>query len=588
MAFVSDLRVEDNASAAPATAQVISQRLGSALRTRYEGDIHKRECHPTQADYDVKMASRALAAFTMFQLGGIDDKDAAESVCDSSHDGGIDGICVNHNEKTVVVVQSKFNQAGNGTWTRNDFLAFKDSCEKLQEERYELFDEILQNKSVDINRAINSFDYKFIFAMTHTGKKGASEIVLRDMQEWQEQLNAAAFTPEDTPKEEWAFQVHLVSSEDLLHWLQAGSRNQVDLKSVEIERYGFIDTPHKAFYGIVSGDQIAEWWRSYSQRLFTKNIRNILGKTDVNEEIKKSALQNPNMFWFYNNGITLLVKEIVPHRRNAALGQERGVFDFNDVSIINGAQTVSSIGAIVDALGDNISTLKVSARFIALDNDDDDVIANSITKANNFQNRVLGRDFASQQPDQHRLSREMILEGYSYQLLRTDEDFTQSNSKVIDLDEALNALACATKNNSIIATLKSNRGRFFDNFEGSLYRAVFNPRVSGVRVINTVTHFRVIDRLLSDIMGDIDKVSQSRKYLIATHGNRFFSSVVLGNIQGLERITEIMSPDEQFIREQLLRIVGRTEEYIEREYPNAYPARFFANPNKIQELYDNV
>lgn len=588
MAFVSDLRVEDNASAAPATAQVISQRLGSALRARYEGDIHKRECQPGQADYDVKMASRALAAFTMFQLGGIDDKDAAESVCDSSHDGGIDGICVNHNDKTVVVVQSKFNQAGNGTWTRNDFLAFKDSCEKLQEERYELFDEILQNKSVDINRAINSFDYKFIFSMTHTGKKGASEIVLRDMQEWQEQLNAAAFTPADTPKEEWAFQVHLVSSEDLLHWLQAGSRNQVDLKSVEIERYGFIDTPHKAFYGIVSGDQIAEWWRSYSQRLFTKNIRNILGKTDVNEEIKKSALQNPNMFWFYNNGITLLVKEIVPHRRNAALGQERGVFDFNDVSIINGAQTVSSIGAIVDALGDNISTLKVSARFIALDNDNDDVIANSITKANNFQNRVLGRDFASQQPDQHRLSREMILEGYSYQLLRTDEDFTQSNSKVIDLDEALNALACATKNNSIIATLKSNRGRFFDNFEGSLYRAVFNPRVSGVRVINTVTHFRVIERLISDIMGNIDKASQSRKYLIATHGNRFFSSVVLGNVQGLERITEIMSPDEQFIREQLLSIVERTEEYIEREYPNAYPARFFANPNKIQELYDNV
>lgn len=588
MAFVSDLRVEDNASAALATAQVIAQRLGSALRARYEDDIHKRECQPGQADYDIKMASRALAAFTMFQLGGVDDKDAAESVCDSSHDGGIDGICVNHNDKTVVVVQSKFNQAGNGTWTKNDFIAFKDSCEKLQEEKYHLFDEILQSKSVDINRAINSFDYKFIFAMVHTGKKGASEIVLNEMQEWQEQLNAAAFTPADLPKEEWGFQVHLVSSEDLLHWLQAGSRNQVDLKSVEIERYGFIDTPHKAFYGVISGDQIADWWRSYSQRLFTKNIRNILGKTDVNEEIKKSALLNPNMFWFYNNGITLLVKEIIPHRRNAALGQERGVFDFNDVSIINGAQTVSSIGAIADILGDNISSLKVSARFIALNDDDDDVIANSITKANNFQNRVLGRDFASQQPDQHRLSREMILEGYSYQLLRTDEDFTQSNAKVIDLDEALNALACATKNNSIIATLKSNRGRFFENFEGTLYRAVFNPRVSGVRVVNTVNHFRVIERLLGDMVGNIDKVSQSRKYLITTHGNRFFSSVVLGNVNGLDRIAEIMSPDEQVLREQLVSIVEATEEYIERVYPNAYPARFFANPNKIQELYENI
>ncbi|TXT03318.1 hypothetical protein FWK02_02515, partial [Escherichia coli] len=103
MAFVTDIRLEDNAIAAPATAQVMAQRLGSVLRKRYEEFIHKRECAPGQADYDVKMASRALAAFTMYQLGCVDDKYAGESVCDSSEDGGIDGIAINHNEKIVVV-----------------------------------------------------------------------------------------------------------------------------------------------------------------------------------------------------------------------------------------------------------------------------------------------------------------------------------------------------------------------------------------------------------------------------------------------------------------------------------------------------
>jgi len=588
MAFVTDIRIEDNDVAAPATAQVMSTRLGSVLRERYESYIHKRECEPAQQDYDVKMSSRALAAFTMYQLGGVDDKYAGESVCDSSHDGGIDGIAINHTEKIVVVVQSKFNQAGNGTWSRADFVSFKHACEKLQNERYELFDEILQSKSGEITAALGSFEYKFIFAMAHTGKKGAAEEILNDMVEWQNQLNSAAFTDVDEPKENWGFQVHLVSSEDMMLWLQNGSRSQIDLTNIEIERFGFLTEPHQAFYGAVSGDQIADWWTLHGTRLFSKNIRNILGKTEVNEEIKKSAIEYPEMFWYYNNGVTVLVREVVSHRRNAAPGIDRGVFEFRDISIINGAQTVSSIGMSKDMLGDNIYNLKVPVRFIVIDNDADNVIANAITKANNFQNRVLGRDFASQQPDQHRLARELVLEGYQYQILRTDEDYSQTNAKIIDLDEALNSLACLTKSNTIVATLKSNRGRFFENFEGALYRTVFNPRVSGLKLINTVLFFRVIDKLIGQVLNSIDKATQSRRHLIVTHGNRYYASVLLNQMPIINRSTEILTPDEADLGGRLMTIINATEDYIERVYPSAYPARFFANPAKIEELYTNI
>ncbi|HAV1974250.1 TPA: AIPR family protein, partial [Enterobacter hormaechei subsp. steigerwaltii] len=576
MAFIVDIRVEDNAVAAPATAQVIAQRLGSGLRERFEAHIHKRECQPGQQDYNTKMASRALAAFTMYQLGSVDEKQAGESVCDSSDDGGIDGIVVNHSEKIVVVVQSKFNQAGNGTWTKADFICFKDACEKLQNERYDLFDQILQDKSSDISTAINSFDYKFIFAMTHTGKKGASEEVLRDMQEWQTQLNVASFTPEGSPKEEWGFQVHLVSSEDLVHWLQTGSRGKIDLQGVEIERYGYLNEPYKAFYGTLSGDQVGNWWKQYGTRLFTKNIRNMLGKTDVNEEIKKSVSENPEMFWFYNNGITILVNEAIPHRRNAASGAERGFFDFKDISIINGAQTVSSIGTIMDSLGEKIYQVKVPTRFIEVREDADNTISNSITKANNFQNRVLGRDFASQQSDQHRLARELVLEGYQYQLLRTDEDYSQTNSKVIDLDEALNALACLSKNSTIVATLKSNRGRFFENFEGTLYKTLFNPRLSGTKLINAVSHFRIIERAINETLSATDKSTHSRRHLIITHGNRYYASVLLNTVPNLNTSNDQLTPNVEILVAALAHLIDSTENYIETHYPNAYPARFFA------------
>ncbi|MBW5853080.1 AIPR family protein [Yersinia enterocolitica] len=588
MAFVNDLKVEDNNIAAAATANVTAQRLGSTLRERYEAHIHKRECVPSQQDYNVKMASRALAAFTMYHLGSVDDITAGNCVCDSSNDGGIDGICINHSEKLVVVVQSKFNQSGSGTWTKDDFLSFKDACEKLQKEQFHLFDEVLKNRQSDIKIALNSLDYKFIFAMTHTGKRGAADLILFDMQQWQKELNEAAFTDNKKPKEEWDFQVHLVSAEDLINWIHSGSRGAIDLEQVELLNYGQIDKPHQAFYGVVSGDQIMDWWKGYGQRLFTKNIRNILGSTDVNDEIRKTALNDPEMFWFYNNGITLLVDEVEQSRRNVSTGPERGTFTFKDVSVINGAQTVSSIGSLSTIPPEKLSKVKVLARFIKVNDDENNKVSNLITRANNLQNRVLGRDFASQQPDQHRLSHELILEGYQYQLLRTDENPTQKNPKVIDLDEALNALACLTKIDSVVAQLKSNRGRFFENFEGSLYKSVFNPKVPGIKLINAVLHFRIIEEIITTELDNVDRSVNSRRYLILTHANRYFCSVVLNMVPKLNVVTTLLQPDRNLISSNLLNLIADVELYMAKNHPSAYPARFFSNANKIKELYENI
>jgi len=239
----------------------------------------------------------------------------------------------------------------------------------------------------------------------------------------------------------------------------------------------------------------------------------------------------------------------------------------------------------MDSLGEKIYQVKVPTRFIEVREDADNTISNSITKANNFQNRVLGRDFASQQSDQHRLARELVLEGYQYQLLRTDEDYSQTNSKVIDLDEALNALACLSKNSTIVATLKSNRGRFFENFEGTLYKTLFNPRLSGTKLINAVSHFRIIERAINETLSATDKSTHSRRHLIITHGNRYYASVLLNTVPNLNTSNDQLTPNVEILVAALAHLIDSTENYIETHYPNAYPARFFANPAKIQELY---
>lgn len=592
MAFIKDIRIEDNATPAAATSRIVAQRLGKTLRERFQDHIHKRECTADMPDYEVKMASRAIAAFSIYSLASVDEATAGKSVCDSSADGGIDAICVNHNEKLVVIVQSKFNQAGNGTWIRDDFLAFKFACERLQLEEYCRFDEILQAMSPDIDIGLSSPDYKFLFVMAHTGKRGAAEAILSDMQLWQDELNSAALAPDTLSQDELPFQVHLVSAEDLTEWLQAGTHISIDLDDVEIDSYGQKNEPYLSVYGQVSGDQILEWWESHGTRLFSKNIRNLLGDTEVNSSIKETANSAPEMFWYYNNGITLLVSDIQPHRRNASRDTARGTFKFLNVSIINGAQTVSTIGQIFKGIAEERSTtlskIRVSARFIKVNDTENAEVAASITKANNHQNRVLGRDFASQHPEQIRLAKELAVEGYQYQLLRTSPQIGLREPTVIDLDEALDGLACLTKSSSILTTLKGKRGRFFESLDGNFYKAIFNPTVSGIKVINSVTHLRVIDRLIFEKLEGIDRRTKRKQHLIVTHANRALTSLLLREVCRIFSATEIVRPDEPQLSEKLNFLCDEIERYIEHKYTNAYPARFFENTEKVDEIIDHL
>lgn len=585
--LVTNLNTEDNLEPASATSSLVAKRIGKTLKDKFEQYIHTRECVVGQSDYDVKMTSRAIGAYCINQLGNADDQQSGEAVCDSSSDGGIDAIFVNHNEKIVVVAQSKYNQSGSNTWTKDDFLSFKHAIEHLLSGDFDRFDIILKNKAKDLDIALNDSEYQFKFAMIHTGKKGAADIILKDMQEWQHTLNRDGLMPEDTPEEDWFFQVHLISAEDIQQWLNDGGQQKVDLNGVELIQCGVIDDSQQAVYGTLTGDQLHEWYSQFGSKLFTKNIRSLLGKTDVNESIKQTVINEPQNFWFFNNGITLLVNEISPHRRNAVRSADLKTYDFKDVSIINGAQTVSSIGTINNLSIEHLSQVKVFARFIKITSSEAEQLANNITIANNHQNRVTGRDFAAQHSEQRRLANEIAIEGFTYVLLRSGASpiFSEKN---IDMDEALSALACLTASPNILATLKSNRGKFFENLNGSLYKAVFNSSVSGLLVINSTSVYREIEKILTEL---IDSTSSRKGKNLIVHGVRVLTSISMSTmkskIQGVDKFL-ITASEIENLKEVISKSYKLIDDYISENYPSAYLARFFQNREKIEEISNYV
>lgn len=549
-------------------------RLANKLKERYSEILRKE--YP-KADED-SLISKCIAAFTVSCFARVDDFVAANSVCDDGNDGGIDALYVSPNDKILVVVQSKYDKDGKGTWKEADFLTFQKACKNLLDFKYDKLSPKFLDIQDKIDNALSSSDYKIFFVMAHTGHSGGSELVLSQMKEWQKELDESSFK---TTSGESYFQVHLFSRDDIGQNISKGNQSSVDLDDVKIYSYGNINEPNRSFFGYVDGKQIKEWYEKHSTFLFSKNIRGFLGETSVNQAIQNTLNNEPELFWYMNNGITILAKDIISHPRNAG-SDDNGIFSLKDISIVNGAQTVSSIArSIVEP--SNLENVKVAVKIIKVESEES---IHKITVATNHQNSVSGRDFSSQDPFQQELAKQIAIEGYTYNLLRTDSTPFQ-NEKTIDIDEALDAIVCFNNNISHIGTLKSNRGRFYEGINknsSTLYRAIFNSSITGVSIINLVRLNRSIEKLKMERLGKVTK--NSKEYKIIIHSNRVVSHLVMHSyIDGKNIHKELIEIEQskihQIYEDTIHKVIADIEKLTGIHIP-----RLFENIEKITELFN--
>lgn len=90
--------------------------------------------------------------------------------------------------------------------------------------------------------------------------------------------------------------------------------------------------------------QLVELYNQVGDQLFKRNVRlGISDEMDVQRAMCKTLEQEPEHFWYLNNGITLLVDDPA-FRLRSADSLELGILEFDGVprfSVINGAQTIS-------------------------------------------------------------------------------------------------------------------------------------------------------------------------------------------------------------------------------------------------------
>jgi len=153
----------------------------------------------------------------------------------------------------------------------------------------------------------------------------------------------------------------------------------------------------------VPGDWLRSLFSKYGDALFSANYRGFLGvskRKRINSGIKQSAENEPQNFWVFNNGVSILTLGYEPKGENTIL---------NGLSIINGAQTTGSLASAKE------SQTKVMVRIIHCT--DPETVKN-IVRFNNTQNEITTWDQYSNTEEQKKIQQEMQQLGHSYSLKR--------------------------------------------------------------------------------------------------------------------------------------------------------------------------
>lgn len=155
-----------------------------------------------------------------------------------------------------------------------------------------------------------------------------------------------------------------------------------------------------AFVTAIQASFIYQVYRQHKTKLFSANVRDYLGSRDsdsnINNGIKITAEKDPQDFWVFNNGLTVLVNTYqVPARRKMPIR-----LTIEGMSIVNGAQTSGAIGSLTKAPKGNAL---VPVRFVRTSNAE---LVRDIIRYNNSQNKVTASDFRSTDKVQKRLREE--------------------------------------------------------------------------------------------------------------------------------------------------------------------------------------
>jgi hypothetical protein len=408
----------------------------------------------------------------------------------------------NQGNKVFYVVQSKWNNANNSEKETNkdEILKALNDFETILRGEKKGVNEKLKSKleELDLHLKANG-EVKFIFLSLSQYKGGADE-------------NIEAFRNNDVKTKFEVIDINRIRVDyidrkykkiDPINPLETYQNPEESPVTIEIVQKGGsvkIEKPYEAYLFLLRPKTIWELFKTYNFSLFFKNVRNPLLQSHFNDDIEKTALEESNLFWYYNNGVTAITY-LLPE-----IGKKAEKITVTGLQIINGAQTVYSLYRAYENASPTQRLKMDSEAFITfrLLKSGGKSFDLNVTRFTNRQNPVQDRDFCANDDIQVALQNASYQTNVWYEKRRGEFRETPYGVKKIPNSVFANAYLAYYLQDPV-SVLKNHEQRNKTNkdlnfishkdHKDGLYEKIFNSRTSFEDMLAAFYVFDTIDEV---------------------------------------------------------------------------------------------
>lgn len=220
------------------------------------------------------------------------------------------------------------------------------------------------------------------------------------------------------------------------------------------------------------------------RHLFDENIRGYLGlEGGYNRQIQKSALSDNNhLFWYLNNGITIIAKEF---SHQPVRGSKIKLTDFQ---IVNGAQTSYSLFNAFKNNPEKLSQVILLVKIFASSRDD---ISEKIAIATNSQARIAPRDLKANDQIQKKIGAVFEDNGMLYERKKNQFEAQTDRPKVDSLKLGQAIVAYHLEEPHQAKTVS-------DEIFGTQYARVFSEHLDAIYLVNLAKLYMFVSAYRDD------------------------------------------------------------------------------------------
>ena len=357
-------------------------------------------------------ATKGLTKYFSKARFGFSDDDFDRKYVDGANDGGMD--LIQEEDETFYIVQTKFSRTPEKTSKEAVFHELHKIANSLSGE----------NPNTRAEDFVNSF------RRASTSNSRLLEIIWLCTDEITDEVTEAAQheLQQIRSNNNWGIQVDFVPfDKKAIRRMVSDSRYgyvpYTGKKEIKISSAGFIENSDNGtgIKSVVFSTRIVDllkWIRTQNDvtKFLQKNVREYIGDTTINKDLKSSFKEHPDLFWYKHNGIIIFADSV-------SISPDKRTVVMRNPQIVNGGQTLTALYAAYDKAGRSDSEAEILVRVYRLPYEQLETYEKGleIIKALNSQNKILASDLHSTDPQQVRLEEHFKTLGYRYHRKRSKE-----------------------------------------------------------------------------------------------------------------------------------------------------------------------